>query len=553
MGDRRSDSLFKRFENLEAERRQFEATWQKIADHELGRRNFTSHPTVGGSRRDVDLYDTTAQQMASLLASGLHSLLTNPATEWFHIKPMNEEMLQNHDVAGWFEQVELVMRGAFNLPKARFSSQVHEAYIDLVSFGTAGLYVGDEPGYDRVLFSARPLNELYVSEDPAGNIDTVFRKFQYSHRQAVKKWGSKAPEMCQKAMETGATSEEKHEFLHLVMPADEPIKIPFSNTPMPFASTYMDYETKKIIDEGGFHELPYMVARWEKDAGETYGRGPGWNALADAKMSSTMKKTAVQAGQMAVRPPVMTEDDGVATQLDLRPGGRNVVRASGVLNPPIQPIDFRPRMDIGVELIRDTRKQVQEAFLWELLQLIRDPRMTATQVLEISANVQRVLSPILGRIQTELLEPIIERVYAIMLRRGMFPDPPRELEGQEFMIEYVSPVARAQRQSDTQAIVDLYTFSTNLSQVDPSVLDVLNSEEALRFMAQQRGVPISVLRSRDEVGQMRQAQAAAEAEAQRKQDAIAAVDAAAKLAPAMDSMAGLEGTVPPGGGGGVPV
>ena len=541
---RAAQGLWKRFQDLEGERRLFERTWQKIADFELGRRDFIVNQPQGGRRRDVELYDTTAQTMASLLASGLHSLLTNPASEWFHIKPVDETLLQQHDVALWFEDVEREMYGAFNLPKARFSSQIHEVYIDLISFGTGGLFVGDAPGDQRVLFSARPLNELYVSEDPAGNIDTIFRRFPFTHRKAVMQWGANAPERAQKAMATGASAEEKQEYLHIVMPADEPIEIPFSDTPQPWASFFMDIETKQVLSEGGFHELPYMIARWEKDAGETYGRGPGWNALADAKMASSMKKTAVQAGQMAVRPPVMTEDDGVSTQLDLRPGGRNIVRATGLLNPPIQPIDFKPRLDVSVELIRDTRKQVQEAYLWELLQLIRDPRMTATQVIEISANVQRVLSPILGRIQTELLEPIIERVYAIMLRRGMFPQPPVELSGQELQIEYVSPVARAQRQGDTQAIIDLYTFGANLSQVDPSVLDVLNSEEAMRFVAQQRGTPTSVIRSRDEVQAIRETRAAEEEQIKAQERAERVVDAVSKLAPALQGSSLTAGGAP---------
>lgn len=527
----REEMLIARYGELKADRSQFEDTCQKIADYELGRRDFTVHHVHQGRRRDQEIYDTTSQTMASLLASGLHSMLTNPATEWFHIKPFDEELLQEHEVAQWIDAVEQEMYAAFNQPKARFSAQIHECYIDLVSFGTCAMFVGDVPGTDRVLFSARPLPEIFVAEDHSGTIDTVFRKFEYTHRQAVSRWGPMAPEPSQEAMKSGKGVDEKREYLQIVMPADEPIRIPFSNTPLPWAGLFMDMAAKKITEERGFHEFPFMVARWEKDAGETYGRGPGWNALADAKMASAMKKTAVQAGQMAVRPPVMTEDDGVATQLDLRPGGQNSVRAGGFLNPPIQPVNFNPRVDVGVELIRDTRKQVQEAYLWELLQLIRDPRMTATQVIEISANVQRVLAPILGRVQTELLEPIIERVFGIMLRRGLFPPAPQALEGQEVMIEYQSPITRAQRQSDTQAINDLFTFSANLAQVDPSVLDVTDTEEAVRFVAQQRGVPIQVVRSRQAVAEIRERRQQEEQQAKQIEAAERAVDSASKLGP----------------------
>lgn len=530
MADSLGQRLCRRFEDLRTERRYYEETWQKIADYELGRRDFTHDGNrTPGLRRDIEIYDNTAQTMASLLASGLHSLLTNPASDWFHLRPIDERLMQDHAVALWLDTVEQILYSAFQLPRGRFQSQIHEVYIDLVAFGTAGLFVSDIPGEPRVLFSARPVNELYIAEDPSGRIDTVIRRFRYTARQAVARWGDRAPEMARKHVKDG-NPEDKSDYLHVVMPAEDPIRMPLTGEPFAFGSWHVHYETKAVIEQGGYHEMPYMVPRWEVDAGESWGRGPGWNALAASKMSSTMVKTTVQAGEMAARPPVLQDDDGVMTQTALRPGARISVRPSGGLNPPIQPLDFRPSAQIPTALISDTRQQVQEAFLFELLQLIRDPRMTATQVLEISANVQRVLSPILGRVQTELLEPVVNRVYGILSRKpGVFPDPPAVLAQQDLKIEYVSPVVRAQRASDTQAIVDLFTFAANLSQVDASVVDVLDPEEALRFMAAQRGVPITVLKSREQVAKLREAQRDQAMAEQQQQRLLAAAETVQKL------------------------
>jgi hypothetical protein len=523
--------LVRQWEEIASNRGTWENSWQNIADHILGRREFTSDTIEGGRRRMQTIYDTTALFSVSALAGGLHSLLTNPAAEWFHLKPEDDRMLQDRSIAEWFEDAEMMMYNALNRPEARFASQIHETYIDLVSFGTGGFSVQDVPGIGP-MYSSRPLSELYVSENMYGVVDTVFRKFKFSARQAVEAWGKKAPESAHKAIANNR-AEEKKDYLHMVRPSISPLPLPFDPRGFPWVSVFINIEHTNIIDTGGFHEMPYMLPRWEKDSGETYGRGPGFTALADAKMLNEMNKTIMQAGQQTVRPPTMTEDDGVS-QIDWRPGANNVVRPGGFLNPPIQPIQSGARLDWGAELLADKRQQVQRAFHWELLQLIRDPRMTATQVIEISNNIQRLLSPILGRFHSELLEPLIERIFGILMRSGVFLQPPAALSGVPVRVEYVSPVARAQREQDARAIVELFTVGANLAQIDPDVNLVTNYEEGMRLIADAKGVPIKVLRSRDEVEELKEGQR----ELAAQQEAQETAANAAKLLPALSEAAG---------------
>jgi hypothetical protein len=148
-------------------------------------------------------------------------------------------------------------------------------------------------------------------------------------------------------------------------------------------------------------------------------------------------------------------------------------------------------------------------------------------VIELSAQIQRHLAAINSRMETELLEPIIERTFAIEERAGRIPEAPEELQGRSVQIQYVSPVARAQRSSEAQGIVQLFTVGANLSQVDPSVLDVLDGDVAMRKLADSFGVPPTVLRSRQQVDERRQA-AAEQAEEQAQMQQIAAGASAAK-------------------------
>ncbi len=516
--------IIKQYEQLAGLRGTWDSTWQNIADSMIGTRDFVTEHVTGGRSRQITIYDGTARFSVSALSGGLHSLLTNPAAEWFTLLTEDSRLMEDRDVVLWLEDAQEQMYNAFNAPTARFSSQVHESYTELVAFGTMGFFVGGNPGGDPT-FSARPLSELYCSENASSVIDTVFRKFQYTASQAVEAWGDDAPDKARKAVAEGK-SEERHKYCHMVRPATSPLPLPFRPSGMPFEGAIVSFDKKKIVETGGYEEMPYMIARWEKDPSEVYGRGPGFVALPDATMLNEMKKTMLQSGKLKVLPALMTDDEEL--QLALRPGALNTVRP-GAMNPPIQPINTGGDLGWGVELLTDTRQQVQNAFHWDLLQLIRDPRMTATQVMEISGQIMRLLAPILGRQDTEFLGPLVDRTFGVLLRSGKFLPPPPALMGAKLKVEYVSPVARAQKDQDTRAIVEVFTVGANLAQSDPSVLDVMDSEEAMRLIASQKGVPARVLKSRDAVQQIREARAEAQAMEAQKQEAMQQATVAADV------------------------
>ena len=383
-----------------------------------------------------------------MLASALHNFLTNTATKWFSVAPEDDRLMEVDGVMQWFEFVERQMNAVFNRPESRFVPQMHENYIDLVFFCTSVMFVEDVPGLP-VRFSARPLSEVFVAEDPAGRIDTVYRKFKLTNRQALDKFGrEKLPKVSKRAEKN---PDDKADYLHLVHRRDDPIAGRVDSGGMPWRSVHISLDEKKILNEGGFWEMPYLVARWEKEAGELYGRGPGWNALPEAKMLNEMSKTVLKAAQKVTDPPLAVADDGVMNPLNTSPGGINVIRTSTFSSDPIRALPIEPNIPIGVEMMERRKTQVRGAFMHDLLQILQDPRMTATQVIEISERAQALIAPILGRMQVELLEPMIERVFGILNRAQMLPPAPPVIQGMPMRVQYISPVARAQRGSEVFA------------------------------------------------------------------------------------------------------
>ncbi|UCC74107.1 MAG: head-tail connector protein [Gemmatimonadota bacterium] len=525
--------LTRRYEQLANERKTFEANWQEIADHELGRRDFITMRTAGEQRMQR-IYDDTAKVSGGLLAGAMHSLLTNPATKWFELKFEDNRLNQIPTAALWLHFAEKQLYNAFNRPEAGFHAQLAENYIDLVYFGTSCLFVEDVAG-SGVRFSARPLAEMYLAENAAGRIDTVFRKFRLTARQAVELFGVRA-KRAQKDMNSNRP-DDRRDYLHVIVPNGDRTVGRIDVAGMAWASFMVAFEENEILSAGGYREFPLAIPRWQKDAGETYGRGPGWDALSDQKMVNEMKRVSLKAGQKAVDPPLLVDSEGVLpSQLRVRPGGIIPINAvMSQLNPPVQALESKTRFDISVTLIEDTRQQVKEAFHHQLIEMIRDPRMTATQVLELSAQMQRHLAPILGRMQTEMLEPTIERVFAIEARAGRLPAIPLELQGQPLKIEYVSPVARAQKASDARAIIDLFNIGSGLVQIEPGVLDVLNMDAGIRELADALGVPPTVIRSVEQVEARRQAMAQLAEERDAERQTQIAADVAQKVVPLVQS------------------
>jgi hypothetical protein len=523
------------YEALKTTRGNFETQWQRIADNMIGRRNFIAK-TTPGQDRNWRIFDTTAFESLELLSSALHSMLTNTEARWFGISLEDPELSKHPDAALWLEQSTNLMRVAFSRPNANFTPQAHELYFDLVAFGTGNQFISNQEG-EGAFFSTRPLSECYLSENVAGIVDTVFRCFEMTARQAFELFGEDdLPEEAVKAFEDGKF-EQKAEYLHVVLPNPQIIPGNVDWTGMPFVSFHIDIRHKAFIgDIRGFWEMPYQTPRWEKDSGEIYGRGPGMVALPDVMMLNEMSRTTLKGAQKAVDPPSFVPNDGILSNIHLAPGGVTVVDAQLFRESRGQPVTWMPQssnVNLGVEMENRRATQIRRAFHHELLQMFEDPRMTATQVLELSRTAQRMLSPVLGRQRVEYLEPMIERVFGIMLRAGQLPPIPDVLGGQSIKIDYISPVARAQKADEAGAVTRVLSQAMEASSVDPTVMDNFDLDVAFRFIAESNSIPSTILRDPRLVQAIRQ-QRAEQQEAQRKfEQAQQAAETGARLIPAV--------------------
>jgi hypothetical protein len=224
----------------------------------------------------------------------------------------------------------------------------------------------------------------------------------------------------------------------------------------------------------------------------------------------------------------MVPDDGFMMPVRTTPGALNFYR-SGTRDR-LEPLNIGANNPLGLNMEEQRRNAIRQAFYVDQLLLGQGPTMTATEVLQRNEEKMRLLGPVLGRLQAELLQPLISRSFALLLRAGLLPAPPEELQGQDIDIEYVSPLAKAQKLTDLQAMLRGFEILLQVSQVAP-VTDYLDSDAMVQYLVETAGLPARIIRGVDEVEEVRRAQAEQAAMQQQMQQQMLAAEAGGKIAP----------------------
>ena len=495
---------------LQTKRQNWESHWQEVADYMLPRKSDINKERSKGDKRNVQIFDATAVHSLELLASSLHGMLTSTATRWFQLR-YKEALLNDSDEAKeWLEDAMDKMYVAF--ARSNFQQEIFENYHDLIAFGTSCLFI-EEDQDDIVRFSARHIKEIYITEDQKGFVDTIYRKFKMTAKAAFDRFGKEqlSKDLLVKFQKTPF---DDVEMVHVVRRRNvfDPKKIDKQN--MPFQSVYMEYETGHIISIGGFREFPYVVPRYLKASNEIYGRSPGMNSLPDVKVLNKMVEVSMKAAQKQVDPPLLVPDDAMILPIRTAPGSLNYYRSGS--RDRIEPLNIGANNPLGLNMEDQRRRAISRTFHVDQLLIQENRTMTATEVMQRNQEKMRILGPVIGRLQQELLQPLIIRVFNIMLRNKEFLPAPEILANQQIEIEYVSPVALAQKGTQLEGIMRGLEIFGSISQISP-VTDYIDENGLVKQIINILGLPAKMIKSDKEVEQLRavrQEQQAAQAQMQ---------------------------------------
>jgi hypothetical protein len=519
-------ALDRRLGTLQKQRSNWESHWQELADFMLPRKADIVKKRQQGDKRTERIYDGTAIHAVELLASSLHGMLTSPSTPWFSMRFRDPELQNNDEANEWLEKSLSQMYQHFN--RSNFQQEIHELYFDLVVFGTAAIYVDIS---DQTLrFNTRHIAEVCISENSQGQVDTVYRKFKMTVRAMEQQFGKEnLPKDCIKDLEENPYAE--HDLVHAVFPRGE-TKGKVGKL-KPIGSIYYHADKKHLLSESGFDDFPFMVPRFVKDSVSTYGRSPAMTALPDTKMLNKMSETTIRAAQKQIDPPLMVPDDSFVMPVRTTPGALNFYR-SGTRDR-LEPLNIGANNPLGLAMEQERRNAINKAFYVDQLLMSNGPTMTATEVLQRNEEKMRLLGPVLGRLQSELLQPLIERSFSLLLGAKVLPESPEQLRGKDIDIEYVSPLAKAQKLTDLQGMLRGFEVMMQVSEIAP-VMDYLDTDKLVQYLAEVTGIPARVIRSNEEVAKLRRQQQQQAAAAQEQQAAMMETEAANNLAPVIKAV-----------------
>lgn len=504
----------RRLEALKTDRTGWEPSWRDISDWiQPWRSRFTVTDADKGNRKNQKLINETPYLNSRTLASGMMAGVTSPARPWFKLEVPDPELMESAAVKQWLHEVERRMRGAMG--KSNLYNALHQFYSELGTFGTSSFIIVED---DEDIFRAVPLTigSYYLANGYKLRVDTLYREFEMSVRQLVQQFGRDNVSEGVRTQHSNGNLEGRYKVVHLIEPNDERDPRKADNSNMPYRSVYYEVGTQgdKLLSESGFQEWPAPTARWEVLGEDTYGYGPGHAAIGSSRALQTLEKRKAQAIEKMVNPPMNVPSSMKSQRYSLLPGAVNYVdvvgngnakaEAAHAINLPIQYVQ---------QDINDTEQRIGRTFYADLfMMLANDDRsnITAREIQERHEEKLLMLGPVLERLQTELLDPAIDRVFGIMLRNGHLPEAPEEIEGIELRVEYVSVMAQAQKLVGVGAIERISSFVGNLAGVDPTVLDKMDLDQAIDQYGQAVSAPPDIIRSDDAVAAIREQRAQAQ-------------------------------------------
>ena len=526
------DDLMRRLETAKSLRSNWDSMWQEIAERVFPQMaDFTSRRSPGEARTDV-MYDATPALALQKFGAAIESFLTPRNQRWHRLEVNDEALRQDQSVREYLDAVnDLLFRVRYS-PRAAFASQANEINLALGAFGTGGMLIEDDPAARTIRYKSMALSGMYLLEDQHGNVDTVIRTFPQTLRQLAQRFGEdKLPQRLKTKLQKNP--DETAELVHMIAPrADyEPARL--GPAGMPWRSVYALPEDRAVMREGGYKRKPFAIARYSTATNEIYGRSPGWLALSNIKVLNEQKKTVIKAGHKAVDPPLLASDDGVLAAYSTVPGAINYGGLDAQGNQLVKPLISGAKVEIGLDMMDREREVINDAFLVTLFQiLVEQPQMTATEVMERSAEKAQLLAPVIGRLQSEYLGAIIDREIQILADADQLPPMPEALieAGGQYEIEYTSPMSKAMRAADGLAIIRTLESAIPLAQADPSVLDHIKIPEAVRELWEINNAPAKLLRDLEEVEALKENRAQQAQAAQLLEAAPVVTDAAANLA-----------------------
>jgi len=499
------DDLAKDHERRRTIRRREEPTWRQLA--ELFRPDDADFELTDRNRDDAELFDSTGLYAVDTFQGGIFGQLTNPANRWFELTLQDEERARYRPVKDWLYRATNLLYSSLSPGVSSFYTQVPAWFANLGVFGNGYFSQIEMIGEQSISDRAHAVGQCYVERDAVGRVSDFDLRYKRTGKQLAGFFerGDYDPAQLR---EDGS-----YTVVHTVCRNRDYKQGRISAQNLPYLSYYWSEDLKSLWRPRGYWEMPYNAIGWNTRDGRDYDTGPGHNARPDAATLNEMERSSLVAHQFAAEPPILVRSETALTAADIVP---NAVLDGSVSEKGDALVKILERQqDLrGVEgKSEQKRNAMRAAFYYTLMQLVQRPQMTATEFTGFQSEMLKLMAPNLVRIQHNGLSPFMARRFRILQRSGQLDafvgPPPPELQGR-LDIEYVSPLAKVQKQAKAQGVLGWANEMGRLASEyqQPDILDNVDVDVIASVTADAMTEVPSVARDPRVVAQIRQGRAA---------------------------------------------
>lgn len=501
-------ALLEHGDHLFGQRTGLLSLWQQQAEHFYPERaDFTSTRNLGD---DFASYLNTSYPLITRreLGSSLSGMLRPRDEEWFAASVDNSDKL---DRAGkvWLESATEVQRRAMYDPISQFVRATKEGDHDFVTFGQCVISAEWDPLESALLYRCWHLRDVAWSEKYNGTIGAVHANWKPTCSDLYTRLGDRV----HKKVADQAKGPRRHEPMNcrrISLPSSEYESVLGKKWRTPHVIVTIDVDHKHVMEEVGSWVPGFRVPRWQTVSGTQYAYSPATiAALPDARLIQAMTLTLLEAGEMALRPPLIAVRQAIRSDIQQFAGGTTWIdeaydeRLADVIKP--IPQDFRG-MPFGQELSKEIEQRLYSAFYLNKISLPPTEReMTAFEAGERVKDYIRAALPLFEPMETEYNAGLCLDTFELLLRWGAFGSPdqiPQSLRGDKVTHKFKSPLHDAIERKKGVKFQEARQLILEAAEMDPSAAAILDVRAAAREALEGIGTPAGWTRDEQTVEQL---------------------------------------------------
>jgi hypothetical protein len=505
----------KQFELLKTERAKREGDWKEVQQY-VAPSVFNWDNPADKTPKRPKRFTSRPTNYLKTLRSGIIGYSISPNIAWQKIGLENYDVANSYGVKDWLEGVEKTLYAEFN--RSNLYPQASKFVENAAVYGFAVMLIDEQIADGKVRYLNLNVNEVYLDTDEYDAVDTVFRRYVMTLKNAASFFGEENLDGIRREdLKDKNKWNNEITVIHAVYKRREFDSENKSSKNMPYASIYIDEERDWLMEESGYRDFPFSVFIWDQANGTAYGESPAIQALDDIKLLNIADESRIRIAQYAAEP-ALNVPESLKENVNVVPRGYNYYSKP---NEVITPINTGQNYPINLDIQREMENRVKDWFHVDFFLALMNERpanITATYVMELQGEKAAVLSDLVVNLNAALTK-IIQRSFNILWRQGKLPTPPEALAGSgaQLKVDFVGPLAQAQKKfHESAGIGQGIGLIGAVARMSPEALDVIDFDQTLKAGLEGMGFPQIAIREDRDIEELRK-QRAQQQQAQQQQ------------------------------------